>query len=185
MALNLYDTFCEKTNDPIERISSMKTLIVYSSKTGNTKKLAESVSDMIGGEKSLCPVSEAPDPAGYDLVVLGFWLKAGKPDPASSDYLAGVGDSRLFLFATHAAAVDSAHAEKAMEHAKSLCPSAQIAGTFNCPGEVDPVFLEKAYKKDPPPPWIGDAPAAAGHPDSTDIARLIESVKAALPEFTV
>jgi flavodoxin len=163
----------------------MKTLIVYSSQTGNTKKMAESVNDVIGGEKTLCPVSEAPDPAGFDLVVLGFWLKAGKPDPGSSDYLAGVGDTRLFLFATHAAAADSAHAAKAMEHAKSLAPSARIAGTFSCPGEVDPAFLEKALKKDPPPPWIGDAPAAAGHPDSTDITRLIEAVKTALPDFTV
>lgn len=161
----------------------MKTLIVYSSQTGNTKKMAEAVNDVIGGEKTLCPVAEAPDPAGFDLVVLGFWLMAGKPDPKSSDYLAGVGDANLFLFATHAAAADSAHAIKAMQHAQSLAPSARVAGTFSCPGEVNPTFLEKALKKDPPPPWIGDAPAAAGHPDSTDIARLTNTIKAALPEF--
>ena len=161
----------------------MKTLIVYSSQTGNTKKKAEAVNDVIGGEKTLCLVGEAPHPAGFDLVLLGFWLMAGKPDPKSSDYLAGVGDANLFLFATHGAAADSAHAVKAMEHAKSLAPSAQVAGTFSCHGEVNPTFLEKALKKDPPPPWIGDAHAAAGHPDSTDIARLTEAIKAALPEF--
>lgn len=161
----------------------MKTLIVYSSQTGNTKKMAEAVNDVIGGEKTLCPVSEAPDPAGFDLVVLGFWLMAGKPDPKSSDYLAGVDDANLFLFATHGAAADSAHAVKAMEHAKSLAPSSRVAGTFSCPGEVNPTFLEKALKKDPPPPWIGDASAAAGHPDNTDIGRLTDAIKAALPEF--
>jgi flavodoxin len=161
----------------------MKTLIVYSSQTGNTKKMAEAANHAIGGEKTLCPVDKAPDPAGFDLVVLGFWLIAGKPDPKSSDYLAGVGDANLFLFATHGAAADSDHAAKAMAHAKSLVPSARIAGTFSCPGEVNPAVLEKALKKDPPPPWIGDAPSAAGHPDSTDIARLTEAIKAALPEF--
>ena len=109
----------------------MKTLIVYSSQTGNTKKMADAVNDVIGGEKTLYPVGEAPHPAGYDLVVLGFWLMAGKPDPKSSDYLAGVGDAKLFLFATHGASADSDHAAKAIAHAKSLAPSAQV-GT-HCP----------------------------------------------------
>ncbi len=161
----------------------MKTLIVYSSQTGNTQKLAETVNDLLGGEKTLCPASEAPDPTGFDLVALGFWLMAGKPDPKSSDYLAKVGDANLFLFATHGAATDSAHALKAMEHAKSLAPSARISGTFSCTGEVNPTFLEKALKKNPPPPWIGDAPAASGHPDKADIDALTETIKTALPNF--
>jgi hypothetical protein len=69
-----------------------------------------------------------------------------------------------------------------MDHAKSLAPSAEIAGTFSCQGEVDPAFLEKALKMDPQPPWIGDAPAAAGHPDGADLDRLADALKAVLPE---
>lgn len=163
----------------------MKTLIVFSSKTGNTQKLAEAVNNRICGEKTICSVGEAPDPAGFDLVVLGFWLMAGKPDPKSSEFLGKVGNTRLFLMATHGAAADSAHALKAMEHARSIAASAQIAGTFNCQGEVSPAFLEKAAQKDPQPPWIGDAPAAAGHPDNADINRLAVALQAALPEFVV
>ena len=85
----------------------MKTLIVYSSQTGNTRKLAQAVNDLIPGEKILCPVDEAPEPEGFDMIVQGFWLKAGKPDPKSSEYLARLGDVRLFLWATHGAAADS------------------------------------------------------------------------------
>lgn len=155
----------------------MKTLSVYSSQTGNTRKLAEAVNDLLDGEKTLCPISEAPDPAGYDLVALGFWLQAGQPDPRSSEYLAKVGTSKLFLFATHGAAADSAHALNAMEQAKALAASAQIAATFNCPGQVNPAFLQKAGRKDPPPPWIADAPAAEGHPDDADIERLKAALK--------
>lgn len=163
----------------------MKTLIVYSSQTGNTKKMADAVNELIGGEKTICPVHEAPDPAGFDLVVLGFWLQAGKPDPKSSDYLTKVGDARLFLFATHGAAADSPHVRKAMEQAVALTASAKIAGTFSCPGEVNPAFLEKVRQKDPQPPWIGDAPAAVGHPDNVDIERLKGAIKTVLPEFVV
>jgi flavodoxin I len=161
----------------------MKTLVVYSSKTGNTKKLAEAANNLISGEKFICPVSEAPDPAGFDLVVMGFWLMAGKPDPQSSDFLAAVGPTKLFLMATHGAAADSAHVRNAMEYARSLAAAAQIAGTFNCQGEVSPAFLEKAAQKDPQPPWIGDAPAAAGHPDASDIDRLAQALKSSLPQF--
>jgi flavodoxin I len=159
----------------------MKTLIVYSSQTGNTKKLAEAFDQLVGGEKFLCHIGEAPDPAGYDLVVLGFYLQAGKPDPKAAAYLAGIGNRKLFLFATHGAAASSAHACNAIEIAKSLAPAARIAGTFNCPGEVNPAFLEKAQKKDPPPPWINDAPAAVGHPNGDDIKRLTATVQACLP----
>ncbi|MFH1985169.1 MAG: flavodoxin family protein [Pseudomonadota bacterium] len=161
----------------------MKTLVVYSSQTGNTKKLAETVADTLNGEVSVCHISKAPAPDGFDLVALGFWLQGGKPDPKSTEYLAGIGTSRLFLFATHGAAADSAHAAGAMAQAKAMAPAAQILGTFNCPGAVNPAVLEKVRKKDPQPPWIGDAPAAVGHPDQADLARLKAALSAALPEF--
>lgn len=159
----------------------MKTLIVYSSQTGNTKKLAEAVYTAIGGEKEIYPVNEAPAPEGFDLIVVGFWLMGGKPDPKSSEYLAKVWNVDLFLFATHGAAVDSPHTENAMTSAKTLVSAAKIVGTFNCQGEVNPDFLEKARKKDPLPPWINDAPAAVGHPDNNDIKQLVKAIRAVLP----
>jgi len=151
----------------------MKSLVVYSSKSGNTRKLAEAAfAALPDGSSEIFPVSEAPDPAGYDLVVTAFWLMAGKPDPASSEFLASLGQTRLFLAATHGAAADSDHARAALQHAKETASSAEVVGTFNCQGEVSPGLLEKASKKEPPPPWLGDAPAAVGHPDESDLAAL-------------
>ena len=49
----------------------MKTLIVYSSLTGNTKKVAEAIAAVLPG-CDLLPVEEAPASVeGYDLVALG------------------------------------------------------------------------------------------------------------------
>jgi len=155
----------------------MKTLIVYSSKSGNTKRLAEAVYDFLPGTNTIQSVEEKPDPAGYDLVVVGFWLQAGKADPASSEFLQGLSSSKVFLFATHGAAVGSAHAEKGMQSGKDLAGSCTVAGTFSCQGEVRPEFLAKVQKKDPPPPWIGDAPGAVGHPDATDIENLKKAIE--------
>jgi len=65
----------------------MKNLIVYSSKSGNTRKLAEAVFNFLPGENVLKSVAERPDPGKYDFVVIGFWLQAGKADPESYEYL--------------------------------------------------------------------------------------------------
>lgn len=149
----------------------MKSLVVYSSQTGNTRKLAQAAFDCLTGAKEIHPVEGAPAPDGFDLVVVGFWLKGGKPDPKSADYMASIGKSDVFLFATHGAAVDSGHAKQAMEHAKSLVASARIRGTYNCPGEVDPAILDKVRAKQPPPPWLKDVAKAAGRPNDQDLAE--------------
>ncbi len=158
----------------------MKTLIVYSSKSGNTRKLAKAVSDFLPGENVLKPATERPDPAGYDFVVIGFWLQAGKADPVSYEYLEKLAPSNVFLFASHGAGVDSAHARNAMEGAEELVAASQIFGTFNCQGEVKAEFLAKAEKKDPPPPWIKDAPGAVGHPNGADIGDLQKELERAV-----
>ena len=150
----------------------MKSLVVYSSQTGNTRKLAEAVFGALTGDKALYPVEEAPDPSGYGFIAVGFWFMGGKPDPKSSEYLGRVGKQPLFLFATHGAGAGSDHAIHGMALAKSLAPESDIRGTYNCQGEVNPNILEKASKKPEPPVWLSDAPDADGHPNDADIEAL-------------
>ena len=157
----------------------MKSLVVFSSQTGNTRKLAEAVFDALSGEKALYPVNEAPDPSKYGFIAVGFWLKGGKSDPKSSEYLGKIGKKPLFLFATHGAGAGSDHAIKGMEVAKSLASEADFRGTFSCQGEANPSILEKASKKPEPPVWLADAPTAVGHPDDADI----EGIKHQLAEL--
>ena len=45
----------------------MKSLVVYSSRTGNTRKIAEAVAEALPG-CHLHPVEEAPQPEGYEPV---------------------------------------------------------------------------------------------------------------------
>jgi hypothetical protein len=125
-------------------------------------------------------VDDAPAPDSYDLVVVGFWPKGGKPDPKSVDFLTKIRESEVFLFATHGAAADSAHAKQAMDYAKSLVASARLRGTYNCPGEVDPAILEKVRAKEPPPPWIQDAAKAVGRPNDQNLAEFKAVFKSAV-----
>lgn len=159
----------------------MKQLVVYSSQGGNTKKLAEEVFRQLPDEKDIKPVAGAPDPAGYDVVCVGFWLKGGQPDPGVQDFLKKCGSCKVFLFATHGAAAGSEHAKMGMNKAIELTGGATVAGTFSCQGEVPPKVMESAAGKDPQPPWLKDAADAKGHPNGADFMNLSEAlIKAGL-----
>ncbi|MBU0993206.1 MAG: flavodoxin family protein [Proteobacteria bacterium] len=156
----------------------MKSLIVYSSQTGNTKKLADVCHDTLTGDTDIYHVNEAPEPDSYDLIAVGFWLQQGKPDPLSMDYLSRIPKGKkIFLFATHAAAKGSDHATQAMDYAVTLLKEPTIVGTFSCQGEANPKILEKAKGKPQPPAWLKDAPQAVGHPDTADMNALKQMIK--------
>ena len=74
----------------------------------------------------------------------------------------------------------SDHASDAMDHARSLVPSARIRGTFSCPGQVDPAHQERARAKDPQPVWIQQASGAVGLPNEADLRTLQAALKAAV-----
>ncbi len=157
----------------------MKSVVVYSSQSGNTKKVADAVFEALPPEKEIFPVEEAPDPEGYDFVAVGFWLKGGDPDPKAAEFLKKLKKGKVFLFATHGAAADSDHARKAMDTAKSFV-QAEVVGTFQCQGEVNAALLEKVKARPNPPVWIADADDAVGHPDEKDMAAAKEAVRKAL-----
>jgi flavodoxin len=159
----------------------MKALVVYSSQTGNTREMAETICGALPDGTLMTTLEEAPEPSEYDFVAVGFWLQAGKPNPASAVFLERLKNHPgVFLFATHGARPGSDHAKAALDHARDLARGATIVGTFSCFGEVNPKALKKAKSKPQPPAWLADAPHAIGHPDSEDRKNLIAAIKAAL-----
>ncbi len=153
----------------------MKALVVYSTKTKNTLKLAEALYDTIRYRKELKSITDKPDPEDYGFIAVGFWVKDGKPDPATMEFLPKIRDGKeVFLFATHASARDSDSVNDAMKVAKELAGNARIIGTFSCQGEVPAEMMEKAAAQSPQPLWLADAPSAKGHPDKEDIRELVD-----------
>ena len=87
----------------------MKALVVYSSRTGNTRKIAEAIAAVRPGCE-IHPVESAPAPEGYDLVAVGYWVDKGMPDAQAKAYLETVRDANVALFGTLGAWPDSDHA---------------------------------------------------------------------------
>ena len=65
----------------------MSYAIVYSSKTGNTKILADTLHDCLPQEG--CDYFGVPDPAAMeaDTLYVGFWTDKGKANESTSDFL--------------------------------------------------------------------------------------------------
>ena len=56
----------------------MRTLILYTSKTGNTKKYAEDIAQAVKGDVFPLKKNKWKDVGDYDSIVLGGWVMGGK-----------------------------------------------------------------------------------------------------------
>jgi flavodoxin len=67
----------------------MKTLVVYDSRFGNTKLVAEAIGEGIPGEAEVVHVGEAKptELGGYDLLVVGAPTHGGRPSEAAKAFL--------------------------------------------------------------------------------------------------
>lgn len=153
----------------------MKSLVVYSSRTGNTKKVAQAIHEIFPAPCDIHPVETAPDPAGYDFVAIGFWVDKGEPDARAKDYMKRVQGRKVGLFGTLGAWPDSDHARQCLDKARELMAGNEILGTFLCQGRIDPAVLEMMRKvASDAHPMTPERQArireAEKHPDAADLA---------------
>ncbi|EGO64525.1 flavodoxin family protein [Acetonema longum] len=156
----------------------MKTLIVYSTLTGNTQKVAEAIQEVFEVQADLAPVEDNPSAEGYDLILVGFWVDKGMADKKSKEYLSSLRHKKVGLFATLGAYPDSDHARQTMIQSSQLLDSSnQLTGTFICQGKVDP-RLTAMYKQFPEghphamtPERIARLQEAAKHPNEADFTK--------------
>ncbi|MDR1636154.1 MAG: flavodoxin family protein [Treponema sp.] len=155
-------------------------LIVYSSKTGNTRKLAEGIRRVLedsGFPARIAAVEEKPDPAGAPWVLVGFWADRGQADEKARDYIRSLEGRRLGLFGTLGAYPDSDHAKSLAKKTEALAAEKNSClGSFLCQGKVDPALIERFKTLPPDNPHAMTEERrkrheeAAKHPNEDDIA---------------
>ena len=162
-----------------------KWLVVYSSVTGNTRQVAQAMADA-AEDAELFSVDEVPeDLTAYEVVLAGYWLRRGGPDPKMTRFLPKVRGKEVVFFQTHGALPGSEHAVTAFARAALLLgEGCSILGTFSCQGKINPMLIEKRKKAGPDDPHANSAEnaarwaAAAAHPDEADLAAASAFVKA-------
>jgi len=152
----------------------MKSMVVYSSRTGNTKLVAEAVFDVLPGERRIYPVAEAPPADDCDFVAVGFWVDKGCPDSAAAAYMKTLRGLAVGIFGTLGARPDSDHARECVRRAVDLVSGNRVVGTFLCQGRIDPavvaVMKKQAADVHPmTPERMASIRAAESHPDETDL----------------
>ena len=122
----------------------MRSLLTYSSLTGNTKQVAEAILKVMPEGTDFYPIEEAPSPELYDYICIGFWADRENADKKSQDYMNKINGKKVALFGTLGAYPNSEHAQKTMDNAKEiLAGKNEILGEFLCQGKVDPRLVKR------------------------------------------
>ena len=78
----------------------MKCLVVYTSRSGNTEKLARAIAAALGPECVLAAAADAPPPENFDFIALGFGVYGGWPDGDLRSYMKRCRRKNVGLFMT-------------------------------------------------------------------------------------
>ena len=128
--------------------------IVYSSKTGNTQSLANSLNFM---ESKYCvSVIDAKDLEPVDLLCIGFWCDKGDCDDSMKQYLSTLRNQNV-----------QSHLDA------SNC----VKGTWMCQGKM-PLAIRAKFESNPE--MLKNFDEALKHPNDKDVDSLMKCVNEAL-----
>ena len=77
----------------------MKTLIVYSTISGNTKAVCERIYNALNVEKEIINVKDSKNikSSDYENIIIGFWCDKGTMDKDSIDFLKTLNNKNLYF----------------------------------------------------------------------------------------
>lgn len=155
--------------------------IVYSSKTGNTRLLAETIRDTLPAAD--CLYFGAPDDAALraDRIYVGFWTDKGTCDADTAAFLARVTTQEVFLFGTAGFGGAPEYFDKILSAARQNLPEgAAVCGSYMCQGKM-PMAVRARYEQMEDSPrrqmMLDNFDAALFHPDEADLSHLRDAVR--------
>ena len=163
----------------------MSYAIVFSSKTGNTELLADTLHSCL--PQAECCYFGNPNPAAMeaDNLYVGFWTDKGKADESTSDFLKQLRGKQVFLFGTAGFGGSEEYFNKILKAVqKDLHSSNTVIGSFMCQGKM-PMSVRQRYENMKKQPlhlpnlnaMIEKFDKALSHPEADDLERLKQAVK--------
>lgn len=177
---------------------NMNYTIIYSSNTGNTKMLAQTIADELNqtltnqDKLTVTDINDAeinpvctPDNTIY---FVGFWTDKGTCPQSIASLLQSLKGCRIFLFGTAGFGESQAYFDKLLANVCQYVPdTGTVIGTFMCQGKM-PQSVRSRYEK-----MLADKPEdasiqnlirnfdkALSHPDDTDKNNLIAAIRHSL-----
>ena len=148
--------------------------IIYSSRTGNTKLLAEAIRESLPAD--LCD-HFGTDEAGAvesEKLYVGFWTDKGTADEAALALLKRLKNKKIFLFGTAGFGESEAYFQKVLDRVKESIDESKM-----------PMAVRERYEKmkqqpNPAPNLDGlirNFDRALTHPDDYDLEELKQAVR--------
>ena len=122
--------------------------IVFSSLTGNTKKLAEAIYEVLPKDKCDHFGETGSQVRGSDLLYIGFWTDKGNADKKTLELLSKLKGKKIFLFGTAGFGASAAYFEKVLGQVRqSVAPGNVVIGEYMCQGKM-PQSVRERYKNE-------------------------------------
>lgn len=156
--------------------------IVYSSKTGNTRLLAETLRDTLPADDCLYFGTPNDEALRAERIYIGFWTDKGTCDADTAAFLARVTTQEVFLFGTAGFGGAPEYFDKILSAARQNLPDgAAVCGSYMCQGKM-PAAVRARYEQMEDSPrrqmMIENFDAALSHPDAADLTHLKDAVRA-------
>ncbi|HJA92002.1 MAG TPA: flavodoxin family protein [Candidatus Eisenbergiella merdipullorum] len=124
----------------------MKAMVAYSSRTGNTKKVANGIFAGIPGESKDMQSLEEYAGKDADIFFVGFWTDKGTCDMSVVDFLSGLHGKKVALFGTCGMGNDSSYMAAIEHRVKVWIPEdCTYLGAFMCQGKM-PMDVRRRYE---------------------------------------
>ncbi|HML45503.1 MAG TPA: flavodoxin family protein [Clostridia bacterium] len=154
--------------------------VVYSSRTGNTRAVAQAVAASLPG-CLLLPVEDSAAALACDVLFVGGWIDRGTFDEKTRAFLEALSGKRVALFLTLGAYPFSKHALETQLKVWNLAAEQnEVLGCFACQGKLSPVLHDK-FKSLPPghphaltPQRLQRYEEAAGRPNPADLQNAMD-----------
>ena len=166
-------------------MSEERYAIIFSSRTGNTRKLADTIRGALPDARcAYFGEAKSADPDA-EMIYVGFWTDKGKADADTLDFLKQLRSKRVFLFGTAGFGGSAPYFEKILAATrKALDGSNTVIGSFMCQGKM-PVSVRQRYEAMKAKPLhipnldalIENFDKALSHPDAADLEQLKQAVK--------
>ena len=153
--------------------------IVYVSRTGNTRLIAEAIRDALPSKDCLYFGPPSPDALEAGLILAGFWTDKGSCSETFTRFLATLSGKRVALFGTAGFGGAPEYFEQILARVRSLLPEdSSFAGGFLCQGRMPEAVgaryraaLAEKAEDTRSRALLENFEQARSHPDSGDLKR--------------
>lgn len=168
----------------------MKTVIIFSTITGNAFKLACAAKEGIENPYGPYNLRYADDERvinAFDTFVLCYWCNHGTADDDTIAFINKLSGKNIIMVGSLGASTDTPHAKSVYENVAALASEKnRLLGNYLCRGSID---LKRTYERTKIPEGEKGHLSAErferqklslGHPDENELALATEAVKNAL-----